>query len=69
VSKAVELRRDTDNDGDALTEDGVRAAREIGARSAGGSTLLVSSGMQRATQTLACFLAGLGQRVPHGVIV
>ena len=25
--------------------------------------------MQRATQTLACFLAGLGERVPGGVIV
>jgi broad specificity phosphatase PhoE len=69
VTKAVELRRHTDNDGDALTDDGVRAALEIGARLAGNYTLLVSSGMQRATQTLACFLAGLGERVPDGVIV
>lgn len=69
MTKAVELRRHTDNDGDALTEDGVRAALEIGAGLAGGYTLFVSSGMQRATQTLACFLAGLGQRVPGGVIV
>lgn len=69
MSKAVELRRHTDNDGDALTEDGVRAALEIGGRLAGGYALFVSSGMQRATQTLACFLAGLGQRVPDGVIV
>jgi broad specificity phosphatase PhoE len=69
VNKAVELRRHTDNDGDALTEDGVRAALEIGARLRGDYRLLVSSGMQRATQTLACFLAALGQRVPGGVIV
>ena len=69
VSKAVELRRHTDNDGDALTEDGVRAALEIGSGLAGGYTLLVSSGMQRATQTVACFLAALGERVAGGVIV
>jgi broad specificity phosphatase PhoE len=69
VTKAVELRRHTDNDGDALTEDGVRAALEIGARLGGDYELLVSSGMQRATQTAACFLAGLGERVPGGVIV
>jgi broad specificity phosphatase PhoE len=69
VTKAVELRRHTDNDGDALTPEGVRAAVEIGPRLHGDYELLVSSGMQRATQTLACFLAGLGQRVPGGVIV
>jgi broad specificity phosphatase PhoE len=69
VTKAVELRRHTDNDGDALTEDGVRAALEIGARLGGAYDLLVSSGMQRATQTLGCFLAALGQRVSGGVIV
>jgi broad specificity phosphatase PhoE len=69
VTKAVELRRHTDNDGDALTEEGVRAALEIGARLHGDYSLLVSSGMQRATQTLACFLAALGERVPGGVIV
>lgn len=69
MTKVVELRRHTDNDGDALTDDGVRAALEIGARLDAHYTVLVSSGMQRATQTLACFLAGLGSRVPGGVIV
>ena len=69
MTKVVELRRHTDNDGDALTADGVRAALEIGTRLEGDYTVLVSSGMQRATQTLACFLAGLGSRVPGGVIV
>ena len=65
----VELRRHTDADGDVLTQEGVRAAIEIGARLHGGYDLLVSSGAQRATQTLACFLAGLGERVPRGVLV
>jgi broad specificity phosphatase PhoE len=69
VTKAVELRRHTDNDGDALTPDGVRAALDISTRLHGGYEMLVSSGMQRATQTLACFLAGRGERVPGGVIV
>jgi broad specificity phosphatase PhoE len=69
MAKYVELRRHTDADGDVLTPDGVRAAAEIGARLAGGYALLVSSGAQRATQTLACFLAGLGEPVPGGVVV
>jgi broad specificity phosphatase PhoE len=69
MAKYVELRRHTDADGDVLTPDGVRAALEIGARLAGGYDLLVSTGAQRATQTLACFLAGLGEKVPHGVVV
>jgi hypothetical protein len=43
----VELRRHTDSDGDALTEEGVRAALDIGRRLHGGYELLVSSGAQR----------------------
>jgi broad specificity phosphatase PhoE len=69
MAKFVELRRHTDADGDALTPEGVRAALEIGSRLAGGYDLLVSTGAQRATQTLACFLAGLGEKVPRGVVV
>jgi len=69
MAKYVELRRHTDADGDVLTPEGVKAALEIGARLAGGYNLLVSTGAQRATQTLACFLAGLGEKVPHGVVV
>src|SRR5436190_1304395 len=65
----VELTRHTDAAGDVLTADVVRAAIEIGARLAGGYDLAVSTGAQRATQTLACFLAGLGERVPDGVVV
>jgi broad specificity phosphatase PhoE len=67
--KYVELRRHTDADGDLLTPEGVQKAVEIGSRLAGGYDLLVSTGAQRATQTLGCFLAGLGENVPQGVVV
>jgi broad specificity phosphatase PhoE len=69
VSREVELRRHTDADGDVLTEEGVAAALEIRARLRGGYHVAVSTGAQRATQTLACFLAGLGEHVPGGVVV
>jgi phosphohistidine phosphatase SixA len=69
MARYVELRRHTDADGDVLTQGGMRAATEIGARLRGGYDLLVSTGAQRATQTLACFLAARGERVPGGIIV
>jgi broad specificity phosphatase PhoE len=69
VTKEIELRRHTDADGDVLNVDGVRAALEIGARLRGGYDVAVSTGAQRATQTLACFLAALGERLPGGVVV
>ncbi len=69
VRREIELRRHTDADGDVLTTEGVAAALEIGARLRGGYQLAVSTGAQRATQTLACFLAALGQQVPGGVMV
>jgi broad specificity phosphatase PhoE len=69
VTKAVELRRHTDTDGDLLTPEGVQAALEVGAGLDGPYELFVSSGAQRSTQTLACFLARLGAPVPGGVIV
>ena len=55
MARYVELRRHTDSVGDVLTEEGTRAALEIGQRLIGPYALLVSSGAQRATQTLACF--------------
>ena len=67
--KTVELRRHTASDGDQLTPEGIRAAVEIGAQLADRYDLLISSGAQRATQTLACFLAGAGKRFPAGVSV
>jgi broad specificity phosphatase PhoE len=69
MARYVELRRHTDNEGDALTEEGVRAALEIGRALTGGYTLLVSTGAQRATQTLACFAAMLRDPVPGGAVV
>jgi broad specificity phosphatase PhoE len=69
VRREIELRRHTDNDEDVLTAEGVKAALEIGARLRGGYHVGVSTGAQRATQTLACFLAAIGQQVPGGVVV
>jgi broad specificity phosphatase PhoE len=69
MAKELELRRHTDNDGDALTEAGVQAALEVGSDLRGGYRLLVSSGAQRATQTLACFACALGERVAGGAVV
>jgi broad specificity phosphatase PhoE len=69
MARSVELRRHTDNDGDVLTDDGVAAALRLGAALAGGYRLAVSTGAQRATQTVGCLLAALGQPVPGGVVV
>src|SRR6266576_851187 len=69
MARYVELRRHTDNDGDALSEEGVRAALEIGRGLAGGYELLVSTGAQRATQTLACFASMLREPVLGGAVV
>ena len=65
MARDVELRRHTDSDGDALTEEGVRAALEIGRRLVGGYALLVSSGAQPATQALACFACALREADPE----
>jgi broad specificity phosphatase PhoE len=69
MARYVELRRHTDSDGDALTADGVRAALDIGRALSGGYELLVSSGAQRATQTLACLACMLREPVPGGAVV
>jgi len=69
MARTVDLRRHTDADGDVLTPDGVRAALDIGRRLESGYDTMISSGAQRATQTLACFLAGMGRMVAGGVIV
>jgi broad specificity phosphatase PhoE len=69
MAKYIELRRHADADGDVLTEEGVRAATSIGAGLQGDYDVCVSTGAQRATQTLACFLAALGEQVPGGVVV
>jgi len=69
MTRQIELRRHTDNDGDYLTADGIGAALEVGSKLEGAYDLMISSGAQRATQTLACFLAATGMRVDAGVVV
>jgi broad specificity phosphatase PhoE len=69
MAKTVELRRHTDNDGDVLTPEGVDAAVDIGRALGADYQVAVSTGAQRATQTVACMLAGLGRSVPGGVVV
>jgi broad specificity phosphatase PhoE len=69
MTRTVELRRHTANDGDALTPAGVAAALALSGSILGGYALIVSSGAQRATQTAACLLAGCGERVAGGVVV
>src|SRR5688572_24241538 len=69
MMKTVELRRHTASDGDVLTPEGISAAVAIGERLGAEYDLVVSSGAQRATQTLACFLAGFDRRLSCGVTV
>jgi broad specificity phosphatase PhoE len=70
MDRIVEVRRHTDDDGDALTDDGVAAALALGAHLAGVEfALVVSTGAQRATQTAANVVAGGGLHVARGVIV
>jgi hypothetical protein len=66
MARYVELRRHTDSDGDALTEEAFAPHSTFGRRLAGDYALLVSSGAQRATQTLACFACVLSERLPEG---
>jgi phosphohistidine phosphatase SixA len=69
MTRVVELRRHTDNEGDVLSDEGIASAIEIGATLHGDYELAVTSGAQRATQTIACFQASLGQTIAQGVIV
>ena len=69
MAKTIELRRHFKNDGDVLTAEGVAAAVKAGRALTGRYRLAVSSGAQRATQAVACLLAGHGKAVAGGVIV
>ena len=69
MSRTVDLMRHADADGDVLTPAGVRMALDIGRRLEGRYEVMVSSGAQRATQTLACLLAGMSRGVAGGVVV
>lgn len=69
MAKSVELRRHTASEGDLLTPEGVRDALDLGSSLTGAYDVAISSGAQRATQTLACLLAGAGAKVDGGVVV
>ena len=69
MSKTIDLRRHFKNDGDVLSPEGVAAAVKAGKAMTGRYRLAVSSGAQRATQAVACLLAGHGKAVAGGVIV
>jgi len=69
MAKTIVLLRHTDNDGDVLSPDGVAAAVRLGASLDGPFDVAVSTGAQRATQTIGCILGGLGTSVPGGVVI
>ena len=69
MAKTIDLRRHFTNDGDVLTPEGVAAAVRAGRALTGRYQLAVSSGAQRATQAVACLLAGYGKPVAGGVTV
>ncbi|HJR44602.1 MAG TPA: hypothetical protein VJ927_03270 [Actinomycetota bacterium] len=69
MAKVVELRRHHDAEADFLTEKGVGTALELGAGLSGDYDVFISSGAQRSTQTLACYLAASALRVAGGVVV
>jgi broad specificity phosphatase PhoE len=69
MAKTIVLLRHTDNDGDVLSPEGVAAAVRLGATLDGAFDVAVSTGAQRATQTIACVLGALGTGVPGGVLV
>jgi broad specificity phosphatase PhoE len=71
--KRLEIRRHatkgSELGGDCLSPEGVTQAHELGRRLRVGYTHLFTSGAQRATQTLACIVAGMGRYVMNGVVV
>lgn len=69
MAKTIDLRRHFKNEGDVLSAEGVAAAVKVGKALTGRYQLAVSSGAQRATQAVACLLAGHGKAVAGGVIV
>lgn len=69
MARTIDLRRHTDNDGDVLSSEGIAAAVALGEALDGEIAFAVSSGAQRATQTLACALGATAARVPCGVLV
>lgn len=70
MARTIDVRRHTDDDGDVLSPEGVAAAVALGESLEDELTFAVSTGAQRATQTLACALGATTRvRVPCGVLV
>ena len=71
--RRLEIRRHaakgTELGGDSLSPQGIEQAHQLGRSLRVGYTHLFSSGAQRATQTLACMLAGMGRHVLNGVVI
>jgi broad specificity phosphatase PhoE len=69
--KVLELRRHAprDSESDRLSEDGRRLAEEVGRSLPGGYDAVFSSPAKRAAETIAYFLKGLGQPLPHNHVV
>jgi len=71
--RRLEIRRHAEKGselgGDSLSANGIEQAHRLGRMLRVGYTHLFSSGAQRATQTLACMLAGMGRTVLGGVVV
>lgn len=69
--KTLEIRRHAkrDPDADRLSAQGRAQAQEVGRTLAGGYALVFVSPAQRAAETVAWFLRGLGEQLPpHGVV-
>lgn len=69
MARTIVLLRHTDNDGDVLSPEGVDAAVGLGTTLDGQFDIAVSTGAQRATQTIACLLGATDAVVPRGVVV
>lgn len=69
MARTIDVRRHTHNDGDVLSSEGLAAAVALGDALTGEIAFAVSTGAQRATQTLACALGASTLRVPCGVLV
>ncbi len=70
--RTLEIRRHArrEPDADRLSAQGRAQAREVGATLAGGYAVVFVSPAERAAETVAWFLRGLGEQLPsHGVVL
>jgi phosphohistidine phosphatase SixA len=69
--KTLEVRRhaNRDSEADRLSEEGRARAQSVGASLAGGYAVVFISSAQRAAETVAWFLRGLGEQLPAHAVV